>query len=96
MGQTFNQPCLPAHEHPWRLALPQSVDRRLEPQGGGLGCRRTRGRSHCSGSSDRACIRDRISKDHKKPLVLHADNGNAMRATTLVSRLEWLGILRSF
>jgi transposase InsO family protein len=29
-------------------------------------------------------------------LILHADNGNAMRATTLESRLEELGILRSF
>jgi len=29
-------------------------------------------------------------------LVLHADNGNAMRAATLESRLEELGILRSF
>jgi transposase InsO family protein len=27
---------------------------------------------------------------------LHADNGNAMRAATLESRLEELGVLRSF
>jgi putative transposase len=30
------------------------------------------------------------------PLVLHADNGNAMRAATLESRLEELDVLRSF
>ncbi|MEA5411463.1 IS3 family transposase [Synechococcus sp. BA-120 BA3] len=44
----------------------------------------------------RACLRERISKGRKQPLVLHADNGNAMRAATLESRLEELGILRSF
>ncbi len=44
----------------------------------------------------RACIRERISKGRKKSLVLHADNGNAMRAATLEARLEELGVLRSF
>jgi transposase InsO family protein len=44
----------------------------------------------------RACLRERISKGRKEPLVLHADNGNAMRAATLESRLEELGVLRSF
>ena len=44
----------------------------------------------------RACIRKRISKGHRQPLILHADNGNAMRAATLESRLEELGVLRSF
>ena len=44
----------------------------------------------------RACLRERISKGRKQPLILHADNGNAMRAATLESRLEELGILRSF
>ena len=34
----------------------------------------------------RACLRERISKGRKQPLVLHADNGNAMRAATLESR----------
>jgi len=29
----------------------------------------------------RACLRERISKGRKQPLVLHAENGNAMRAT---------------
>jgi hypothetical protein len=36
----------------------------------------------------RACIRERISKGRKQPLILHADNGNAMRAATLEARLE--------
>jgi len=44
----------------------------------------------------RACIRERISKRRRQPLILHADNGNAMRAATLESRLEDLGVLRSF
>ena len=44
----------------------------------------------------RACLRERISKGRKQPLVLHADNGNAMRAATLECRLEELGVLRSF
>ena len=44
----------------------------------------------------RACLRERISKGRRQPLVLHADNGNAIRAATLESRLEELGVLRSF
>jgi transposase/transposase-like protein len=36
----------------------------------------------------RACLRERISKTRPRPLILHADNGNAMR--------EELGVLRSF
>jgi putative transposase len=44
----------------------------------------------------RACLRERISRGHKQPLILHADNGNAMRAAMLESRLEELGVLRSF
>jgi len=43
-----------------------------------------------------ACLRERISKGRRQPLVLHADNGNAMRAATLERRLEELGVLRSF
>ena len=43
----------------------------------------------------RACLRERISKRRRQPLILHADNGNAMRAATLESRLEELGVLRS-
>jgi transposase InsO family protein len=44
----------------------------------------------------RACLRERVSKTRKQPLILHADDGNAMRAATLESRLEELGVLRSF
>jgi transposase InsO family protein len=44
----------------------------------------------------RACLKERISKGRPQPLILHADNGNAMRAATLESRLEELGVLRSF
>ena len=44
----------------------------------------------------RACLRERVSKGRKQPLILHADNGNAMRAATLESRLEGLDVLRSF
>jgi transposase InsO family protein len=44
----------------------------------------------------RACLRERISKGRKQPLILYADNGNVMRAATLESRLEELGVLRSF
>jgi transposase InsO family protein len=45
---------------------------------------------------NRACLRERISKGSPKPLILYADNGNAMRAATLESRMEELGVLRSF
>jgi transposase InsO family protein len=41
----------------------------------------------------RACQRERISKGRRQPLILHADNGNAMRTATLESRLEELGVL---
>ncbi len=44
----------------------------------------------------RACLRERISKRRRQPLILHADNGNPMRAATLENRLEELGVLRSF
>jgi len=44
----------------------------------------------------RACLRERIGKGRRQPLILHADNGNAMRAATLETRLEELGVLRSF
>jgi transposase InsO family protein len=44
----------------------------------------------------RACLREWISRRRPQPLILHADNGNAMRAATLESRLEELGVLRSF
>jgi putative transposase len=56
-------------------------------------------REHLTIAADlasRAFTPDRISRGRKQPLILHADNGNAMRAATLASRLEELGVLRSF
>ena len=44
----------------------------------------------------RAYLRERIGKRRLQPLILHADNGNAMRAATLEVRLKELGVLRSF
>ena len=44
----------------------------------------------------RSFLRERVSKGRKQPLIIHADNGNAMRAATLENRLEELGVLRSF
>jgi len=44
----------------------------------------------------KACIWERISKQRQSRLVLHAENGSAMRAATLDVRLEELGVLRSF
>ena len=40
----------------------------------------------------RAYLRERITRRRKQPLILHADNGNAMRAVTLEVRLEELGV----
>jgi len=51
----------------------------------------------------RACLKERYQRPsgfgrHQchQPLILHADNGNAMRGATLESRLEEMGVLRSF
>ena len=52
----------------------------------------------------RACFRERYRRPsgfgshqcQQQPLILHADNGNAMRGATLESRLEEMGVLRSF
>jgi len=50
----------------------------------------------------RACLRERVCRhrgfgtQQHPPLILHSDNGNAMRAATLEVRLEELGVLRSF
>jgi len=52
----------------------------------------------------RACLKERYRRPsgfgsrqcQKQPLILHADNGNAMRGATLESRLEEMGVLRSF
>jgi putative transposase len=37
-----------------------------------------------------------MSKRPRQPLILYADNGNGMRAAALESRLDELGMLRSF
>ena len=52
----------------------------------------------------RACLKERYHRPsgfgsrqcQQPPLILHADNGNAMRGATLESRLEEMGVLRSF
>ena len=52
----------------------------------------------------RACLKERYRRPSglgshqcpQPPLILHADNGNAMRGATLESRLEEMGVLRSF
>jgi transposase InsO family protein len=67
---------------PWRSAAAQLRREREDP-------------AIAADLVSRACLRERISKSHRPPLILHADNGNAMRAVTLESRLEELGVLRS-
>ena len=44
----------------------------------------------------RACLKERVSRHRKQPLILPADNGSSIRAATLEVRLEELGVLRSF
>jgi putative transposase len=44
----------------------------------------------------RDCIPERMNKGRNQPLILHANNSNPMRAATLESRMEELGVLRSF
>jgi hypothetical protein len=52
----------------------------------------------------RACLKERYRRPRgfsanqcpQPPLILHADNGNAMRGATLEARLEEMGVLRSF
>jgi transposase InsO family protein len=44
----------------------------------------------------RACLKERISRRRKQPLILHADNGYSMRGANFEVRLEELGVLRSF
>ena len=57
-----------------------------------------------AGLVQRACIKERYrspndfgsNQGHQPPLILNAENGNAMRAATLESSLLELGVLRSF
>jgi transposase InsO family protein len=44
----------------------------------------------------RSCLRERISRSRRQLLILHAHNGNALRAATLDARLEELGVIMSF
>lgn len=44
----------------------------------------------------RACLREQISKKRRQSLIFQADNRNAIRASTLESRLEELGVHRWF
>ena len=87
---------LSPHYRPGDLAVPLPGDRRLEPQSGGLGIAEREDPAIAADLVSRACLRERISKGRRRPLILHADNGNAMRAATLESRLEELGVITSF
>ena len=46
--------------------------------------------------ASRARLRERISNGRRQALRPHADNGNAMRVSTLESRLDELGVFRAF
>ena len=86
-----------AHHCSWGVDVPLPGGRCLEPQNRGLGCHRAGRRSYISGDLiSRACLRECMGLWRPQPLMLHAYNGKAMRAATLESRLEELGLLRSF
>ncbi len=85
-----------AHHRAWDLEVALPGNQRLEPQGRGLGCGWREDSAIATDLASRACLRERISKPLKQPLIFHADNGNAVRAATLESRLEELGVPRSF
>jgi len=89
----------PADHGAWCVVLPLFGGRRLEPQSGGLGCGRGGVGSDRSGSGA-ACLPQGALPPPQQlwqtPLILHADNGSAMRGATLESRLEEMGVLRSF
>ena len=44
-------------------------------------------------SSRRSCAEGNVDP---RGLVLHSDNGNAMRGSTMISTLQWLGVIPSF
>lgn len=48
---------------------------------------------HASLLLDRECLRERIQRD---TLVLHSDNGSAMKGATMLAALRDLGVLPSF
>ncbi len=50
---------------------------------------------HASQMITKACLRHGISA-LEKPLVLHSDNGSAMKGSTMLSTLQQLGVVSSF
>ena len=48
---------------------------------------------HASEMMEKAVVSEKV---FKKPLVLHSDNGSAMKSSTLKAKLELLGVLSSF
>ena len=87
---------LPAYHRARDLAVPLSGDRPLEPQDGGWDVAEREDPAIAPNLVSRPCLRERISRGRKQPLILHADNVNAMRAVTLERRLVKRGVLRSF
>lgn len=87
---------LTANHRARHLAVPLRGSQCLEPKGGGLGCCSARGSNHCSGSGQHG-LSERAGQQRTKAAVDPATRQrHAMRAATLESRLEELGVLRSF
>jgi transposase InsO family protein len=86
------------------VAVPLPGGRRLEPQSGGLGCGRGGVGLDRGGSGAASLSQGELppanfivgEQCQQSPLILHADNGNAMRGARLESRLKEMGVLRSF
>jgi hypothetical protein len=87
---------LSAHHCARGKAVPLPGDRHLDPKVVTWGVTEREDAAIATDLVSRACLRERVSKGRRQPLFLHADNGNAMRAAMLKSRLEELGVLRSF
>ena len=95
---------LPAHHSAGCVAVPLSGGRCLEPQSGTWDVAEVESADIAADLVQRACLKERYCRPrgfgsrqcHQPPLVLHADNGSAMRGATLESRLEEMGVLRSF
>lgn len=87
---------LSAHRRSWCLAVPLFGDQYLDLEGRRRGCRWSRRSCHRRTLVSRVFLRELISKRLRQPLILDADNGNAMHLTKLDSRLEKLGALSSF
>jgi hypothetical protein len=87
---------LSPHQRAGDLAVPLPGNRRLGRKVVAGDVDERKGPAIAEDLVSRACLRERISKTRKQPLILHADNGNSITATILESRLEELGVLRSF